>query len=101
MVDIEDDERVKDEEDRGVPCCVADAARRVTKVRIGTNLVGIMEFRRIVDEVRAMGPMDEEETRAQLMRRTKIYNYVPPAAEEAYADAMLEEFAKMYGDEED
>jgi hypothetical protein len=101
MADAEDEERRKDDEERGVPCCVADAARRVTKVRVGGNLVGVVEFRRIVDEVRAMGPMDDGETRAQLIRRTKIYNYVPPAAEEAYADAMLEEFNKMYADEEE
>ena len=86
---------------RGVPCCVADAARRWTKVRVGGNLVAIAEFRPIMHQVQAMGPMAEDETRARLLELTRVYNYVPPAAEDAYADAMLEEFKLMYNDEED
>ena len=87
-----------DDEDRGVPCCVLDSARWVTKVRVGANLVGIVEFARIMDEVHAMGPMDDDERRAHLLKRTLTYNYVPPPAEDAYADAMLEEYRKLYGD---
>lgn len=86
----------KDDEDRGVPCCVMDAARWVTKIRVGENNVGIMEFQTIMDEVREMGPMGDEEARSQLLRRLKHYNYVPPAAEDDYADAMLREFRNLY-----
>jgi hypothetical protein len=89
----------KDDEDRGVPCCVLAAASWVTKVQVGGNAIGIMEFQTIMDEVREMGPMDDDETRAQLLRATKRYNYVPPASEDGYADAMLEEFLKLYGDD--
>ena len=90
-----------DDEDRGVPCCVLDAARWVTKVRVGPNLVGIMEFAKIMDEVHAMGPMDDDERRVHLLKRTKTCNYVPSNAEDAYADAMLGEYHKLFDDLED
>jgi hypothetical protein len=86
------------DEDRCVAPCVADAARKVTRIGVGPNLIGIMEFRRIMDEVREMGPMDDEQTRWHLLKRTKAFNYVPPNAEDAYADAMLEEFRKIHGE---
>jgi len=88
----------KDDENRGVSCCVLKVASSMTKIRVEGNLIGIMEAQRIMDEVRDMGPMDDEETRAHLIKRTKECNYVPPKAEEAYADALLEEFRKTHVD---
>lgn len=82
------------DDERGVPCCAAEAARRVKKVQVGPYSVGIMEFKRIMDEVRRMGPMDDDETRKALLRSTKVYNYVPPNAEADYAEAMLREFKR-------
>jgi hypothetical protein len=87
-----------DDENRGVSCCVLKEASSMAKIRVDGNLIGIMELQRIMDEVRDMGPMDDDETRAHLIKRTKQCNYVPPKAEEAYADALLEEFRKTYGD---
>jgi len=86
----------KDDEERGVPCCTLAAARWITKIKVGNNPVGIIEFQRIIDEVLEMGPMDDEETRAQLLKRLKQYNYVPSEAEDDYADAMLREFRALY-----
>ena len=85
-----------DDEDRGVPCCVLNAARWVTKIKVGSNTIGIMEFQTIIDEVREMGPMSDEETRSQLLKHMKQYNYVPANSEDAYADAMLREFRNLY-----
>ena len=86
----------KDDEDRGVPCCAADAARRVTRIHVGPNLIGIVGFDRIMREVRELGPEDEEAARAELLKRVKIYNYVPPKAEEGYADALLREYKNRF-----
>ncbi|UCC93052.1 MAG: hypothetical protein JSW25_10415 [Thermoplasmata archaeon] len=86
----------QDDEDRGVPCCTLAAARWVTKIQVEGNSIGIMEFQTIMDEVVGMGPMDDEETRAQLLRATKRYNYIPPQSEDAYGDAMLREFRNLY-----
>jgi len=88
-------------DERGVPCCAAEAARRVKRVQVGSDFVGIMEFKRIMDEVRRMGPMDDDETRRRLLRLTKVYNYVPPKAEADYAEAMLREFRRERAHEED
>ena len=84
----------EDDEERGVPPCMVDTSRRVTKVRVGPNLIGIMEFDQIMNDVLEMGPMDDEVTSLQLLTRVKRCNYVPPHAEEDYADALLAEFKK-------
>jgi hypothetical protein len=64
---------------------------------VDSNSIGILEFYTILDEVHQMGAMDDEETRAHLLKATKRYNYVPPKSEEGYADAMLAEFKRLYG----
>jgi hypothetical protein len=86
-----------EDEDRGVPPCVADAARRVTKIRVAGNLIGIMEFDRVLREVEDLGPMEDTEVRKELIERTKKHNYIPPSSEEGYADALLVEFKKRCG----
>ena len=55
-----------DDEDRGVPCCVLDTARWVTKIKVGKNNIGVTEFQRIIDEVLEMGPMEDEDEAVQL-----------------------------------
>ncbi len=87
------------EQDKGVTCCSADAARRFHRISVEGNLVGIIEFRKVMMEVRDMGLEDDDEIRDQLVMRTKIYNYVPPKAEKGYGDALLEEYKNTFADE--
>lgn len=87
---------MEEDEDRGVPCCVADAARGVTKIRVDGNLIGIMEFESLMWEVRYLGPLDDAHARAELIERAKVYNYIPPTSEDDYANALLIEFRKRY-----
>ena len=89
------DERARDgDENRGVPCCVADAARSVTKVHVGGDLFGIIELGAMIDEVGAMGPMEDAETRSRLLERAGESNYIPPGSEEAYADGLPSELRR-------
>ncbi len=87
------------EQDKGVTCCSADAARRFHRINVEGNMVGIIEFRKVMMEVRDMGLEDDDEIRAQLVMRTRIYNYVPPKAEKGYGDALLEEYKNTLADE--
>ncbi len=45
-------------------------------------------------EVRDLGLTDEAAFGAELLKRVKVYNYVPPPAAEAYAAAVYREYAK-------
>jgi hypothetical protein len=42
--------------------------------------------------VRKLRFTDEREIREALMKRVKIYNYIPPGVADAYADAILKEY---------
>jgi hypothetical protein len=85
---------VDDDENLGVPCCTLKATRGMTKIQVGSNLIGIIEFPRIMDDVEAMGLEDEDQLRSHLLKEMKRYNYVPVKFEDEYADALLLEFRK-------
>ncbi len=43
-------------------------------------------------EVREVGLTGEREIREALMKRVKIYNYIPPGVADAYAEAIMKEY---------
>ena len=75
--------------ERGVPCCAADAARRVRRIGVGGNQVAIVQLDRILGEVQTLGLEDVGRIAAELLRRAKVFNYIPPGAEDRYAEALL------------
>jgi hypothetical protein len=77
-----------------IPCCAADAMRRVKPVDVNGATVGLSMLDFVFAEVRALGLTDETAARAELLKRVKVYNYVPPPAAEAYAEAVHREYAK-------
>ncbi|OPZ43861.1 MAG: hypothetical protein BWY93_00937 [Euryarchaeota archaeon ADurb.BinA087] len=79
------------------PCCAADALRRIRQVDVGGIVVGISMLDHILPEVREMELPDEKEIGRELLKRVKIYNYIPASAEEKYRIALLEEFLKCKG----
>lgn len=78
--------------DRGVPCCAADAARRVRRIVVNGNQVGMAELDRVLEEVRALAPATDEEARTALLERARVYNYIPQQSDRAYAEALLVAF---------
>jgi hypothetical protein len=50
-----------------------------------------------IAEVKQLDLQTETEIRAVLIKRVKVYNYVPPNVEEEYARAILEEYRKLPG----
>ena len=76
------------------PCCTAEALRRITQVDVGGVVVGIAMLDRILAEVKAMNLTGEREIGDALMKRVKIYNYIPTQAEEQYGTALVREYLK-------
>jgi len=79
------------------PCCEAEALRRIRQVDVGGIVVGISMLDHILTEVKAMELPDEKETGRELLKRVKIYNYIPASAEEKYRITLLEEYLKCKG----
>ncbi|MDO9549707.1 MAG: hypothetical protein Q7J03_01915 [Methanoregula sp.] len=76
------------------PCCAADALRRIRQIPINGIMTGITMLDESIADVKEQNPGSEQETIAALMKKIRIYNYVPKGVEEAYARAIMEEFKK-------
>jgi hypothetical protein len=76
------------------PCCAADALRRIRQVKINGIMTGITMLDESIAEVRAQDLRSEPEILAALMKKIKIYNYVPKGVEADYARALMEEYKK-------
>ena len=86
--------------DRGVPCCAADVARRVTRIKVGDHHVAILELERIIEEVHREAPPEDEGLKAALVERASVYNYIPPKAAVNYGDGLLEEYRRVHPKED-
>lgn len=76
------------------PCCAAEALRRIRQIPINGILTGITMLDESIAEVKEQDPGNEAAVREALVKKIKIYNYVPRGAEEAYARALMEEYKK-------
>jgi len=74
------------------PCCAAEALRRIRQVEINGIKTGIVMLDESIAEVRAQNLVNEQEIRGALLKKIRIYNYVPRGAEDAYAKALVEEY---------
>lgn len=76
------------------PCCAADALRRIRQVKINGIMTGISMLDESIAAVRADGLASDTAICEVFMKRVKVYNYVPPAAENHYAEALMEDYRK-------
>ncbi|HJX55716.1 MAG TPA: hypothetical protein VJ350_02655 [Methanoregula sp.] len=76
------------------PCCSADALRRIRQVKINGIMTGITMLDESIAEVKAQNLASEPEILTALMKKIKIYNYVPKGVEAEYARALMEEYKK-------
>lgn len=65
---------------------------RTKRIAIGGQEIGIERLDQILDEVRALGLVDDAAVISELLRRTKIYNYVPTKRSAEYGEALLKEY---------
>jgi hypothetical protein len=75
------------------PCCAAAAARKIRKVLIGSQEIGIAQLDEIMTKVSAMG-LDGDVLGRALLREVKIYNFVPRSKEKEYEIAMVKEYCR-------
>ena len=76
------------------PCCAADALRRIRQVKINGIMTGITMLDESIADVRTQNLGSEPEIRVVLMKKIRIYNYIPKSVEEDYARALMEEYKK-------
>ncbi len=76
------------------PCCAADALRRIRQVKINGIMTGITMLDESIAEVKAQNLGNEPEIRSALLKKSRIYNYVPKGVEEEYARVLMEEYKK-------
>lgn len=76
------------------PCPCSSSKFSVRKIRVGGTLVGISGLDEILEEVYSMD-LDEDEAASALLKKVKLYNYVPSKVENEYREALLEELRKF------
>jgi hypothetical protein len=76
------------------PCCAADALRRIRQVKINGIMTGITMLDESIADVMKQNLGHDAATREALMKKIRIYNYIPKGVEEAYASALMEEYKK-------
>jgi hypothetical protein len=76
------------------PCCAAEALRRIRQIPINGIMTGITMLDESIADVKERNPGNDSAIRESLMKKIKIYNYVPRGVEEAYAQALMEEYKK-------
>jgi hypothetical protein len=77
---------------KDIPCCAADALRRIRQIPINGIMTGITMLDESIAEIQAQNYTNDPEILAALMKKIKIYNYIPRGVEAEYARALLEEY---------
>lgn len=77
-----------------IPCCAADALRRIRQIPINGIPTGICMLDECIAEIKVQDLKSDPEIRAALLKRIKVYNYIPRTVEDEYARALSEEYKK-------
>ncbi|MFA6361883.1 hypothetical protein [Methanoregula sp.] len=72
--------------------CVADALFGTRQLTVAGKTVGITGLDAAFAAVQARGLVGDAEISAELMRRIRENNYIPPAIADEYAAALLAEY---------
>jgi hypothetical protein len=67
---------------------------KTKKIMIDGKETGIDQLDWIIDEVKKLRLSDDAAIREELLKRTKVLNYVPTKKAEAYGGALLVEYKK-------
>jgi len=74
------------------PCCPEAAARKIKHLMIDGSPIGLSQLGEVMDEIKKMGLQSETEIGDALLKRIRIFNYVPSSASPGYRKALLEEY---------
>lgn len=75
--------------------CACTSGIPMTQVKIGDVSVGLVALEPIFEQFHQEGRQDGPGLDEDLMKNVKLYNYVPPSAEERYKAALLEEYERF------
>ena len=76
------------------PCCAAEALRRIRQIPVNGIPTGITMLDECIADVKKQNPENDSLISEALMKKIRVYNYIPPNVSEAYARAILEEYKK-------
>jgi hypothetical protein len=76
------------------PCCSAGALRRIRQIEIDGHRIGLAMLDPLLEETIRLELPGEGSVGDELLTRVKIYNYIPPGAEEIYRKALLAEYRR-------
>lgn len=76
------------------PCCAAEALRRIRQIPVNGIMTGITMLDESIADVKARNLTGDQEISSALMKKIRVYNYVPPRVEGEYARAVMEEYKK-------
>lgn len=76
------------------PCCAAAAAAQVKHLVVGGHRIAIVQLDEILRSAAELSHRGEAAVRKELVRLVKIYNYVPPPAENDYEEALYAEYLR-------
>jgi hypothetical protein len=76
-------------------CCVADALRRIRLVEINGIVTGITMLDECIAEVRAQNYGSETEIRAALLKKIRIYNYIPKTSKRIMYEPLSKNIKKL------
>ena len=77
-----------------IPCCAADALRRIRQIPINGIMTGITMLDESIADVKKQNLPNDSAIRDALMKKIRVYNYIPNGVENAYAAALVEEYKK-------
>ena len=86
--------------DDHIPCCAADALRRIRQLTINGLPTGITMVDETIAAVMDQGLNSDREIREALMKKVRVYNYIPAGVDDAYATAIMDEFRKAVAKKE-
>lgn len=77
-----------------IPCCAADALRRIRQIPVNGIMTGITMLDESIAAVKEQGLTSEQAVSETLMKKIRVYNYIPPGVAEAYTRAVMNEYRK-------
>jgi hypothetical protein len=74
------------------PCCPEAAARMTKRLAIEGIPVGLAKLDEVMTEVKRLKLPGDSEIGEALLKKIKIFNYVPSSASSEYKRALLDEY---------
>lgn len=74
------------------PCCATAAAREIKQLMVNGTSIGLAHLDEVMDEVKKLDLQSDAEIGEALLKKVKIFNYVPSSAGPDYLRALLEDY---------